>query len=77
MVLPSEPEFEQARNELAISIAPFLAKHPEYERAFEIVQVSKETLPRYATIESDCYYRCQSVSSSSALSGKTMRESLT
>jgi hypothetical protein len=43
MVLPSEPEFEQARNELAISIAPFLAKHPEYERAFEIVQVSKES----------------------------------
>ncbi len=41
MVLPSEPEFEQARNELAMSIAPFLAKHPEYERAFEIVQVRR------------------------------------
>lgn len=39
MVLPTEPEFEQARNELAITIAPFLARHPEYERAFEIVQV--------------------------------------
>jgi hypothetical protein len=39
MVLAAEPEFEQARNELAITIAPFLAKYPEYERAFEIVQV--------------------------------------
>lgn len=46
MVLPSEPEFEQARNELAMSIAPFLAKHPEYERAFEIVQVSNSLTSR-------------------------------
>lgn len=39
MVLASEPEFEQARNELASCIAPFLEKHPEYATAFEIVQV--------------------------------------
>lgn len=50
MVQPTEPEFEQARNELAITIAPFLAKHPEYERAFEIVQVSSVSLSRHIEI---------------------------
>jgi glutamate dehydrogenase (NADP+) len=53
MVLPSEPEFEQARNELAISIAPFLAKHPEYERAFEIVQVPERIIQFRVVWEDD------------------------
>lgn len=52
MVLPSEPEFEQARNELAMSIAPFLAKHPEYERAFDIVQVP-ERLVQFRVVWED------------------------
>ncbi|KAG8773315.1 hypothetical protein FRC15_002095 [Serendipita sp. 397] len=53
MVLPSEPEFEQARNELATSIAPFLAKHPEYERAFEIVQIPERILQFRVVWEDD------------------------
>src|SRR5258708_6323586 len=39
MVQPSEPEFEQARNELASTIAPFLNQYPEYKTALEIVQI--------------------------------------
>jgi len=39
MVQPSEPEFEQARNELATTIASFLERHPEYKTALEIVQI--------------------------------------
>ncbi|KAG8799269.1 hypothetical protein FRC17_007177, partial [Serendipita sp. 399] len=53
MVLPSEPEFEQARNELATSIAPFLAKHPEYETAFEIVQIPERILQFRVVWEDD------------------------
>jgi glutamate dehydrogenase (NADP+) len=37
--LPSEPEFEQAVNEITTTLAPFLAKHPEYERALEVAKV--------------------------------------
>jgi hypothetical protein len=36
---PSEPEFEQAVNEITSTLAPFLAKHPEYERALEVAKV--------------------------------------
>jgi len=39
MVQPSEPEFEQARNELATTIATFLERHPEYKTALDIVQI--------------------------------------
>ncbi|EJU01498.1 glutamate dehydrogenase [Dacryopinax primogenitus] len=39
MVLPSEPEFEQALLELITSLAPFLTQHPEYKKALEIVHI--------------------------------------
>ncbi|KAJ7249429.1 NADP-specific glutamate dehydrogenase [Mycena rebaudengoi] len=39
MVLPAEPEFEQALNELTHSLGPFLAANPAYKKAFEIVQI--------------------------------------
>ncbi|PVF95065.1 putative NADP-specific glutamate dehydrogenase [Serendipita vermifera] len=53
MTLPTEPEFEQARNELAITIAPFLAKYPEYERAFEIVQIPERIVQFRVVWEDD------------------------
>lgn len=53
MVHAHEPEFEQARNELAMSIAPFLAKHPEYERAFEIVQIPERIIQFRVVWEDD------------------------
>lgn len=37
--LAPEPEFEQAVNEITSTLAPFLAKHPEYERALEVAKV--------------------------------------
>ena len=40
----SEPEFQQALNELTITIAPFLAKNPEYERALEVVQIPERII---------------------------------
>jgi len=40
----SEPEFEQALNELTITVAPFIAKHPEYERALEVVQIPERII---------------------------------
>ncbi|CCA72126.1 probable NADP-specific glutamate dehydrogenase [Serendipita indica DSM 11827] len=53
MVLASEPEFEQARNELASCIAPFLEKHPEYATAFEIVQVPERVIQFRVVWEDD------------------------
>ena len=35
MVLPHEPEFEQALNELTQSLGPFLKKNPEYQKALD------------------------------------------
>ncbi|KAF4616280.1 hypothetical protein D9613_008786 [Agrocybe pediades] len=39
MVLPHEPEFEQALEELSTSLQPFLEANPQYKKALEIVQV--------------------------------------
>ncbi|KIY47306.1 glutamate dehydrogenase [Fistulina hepatica ATCC 64428] len=44
MVQPHEPEFEQALNELATSLAPFLRAHPEYQKALDIVQIPERVI---------------------------------
>lgn len=53
MVKPSEPEFEQARNELATTIAPFLEKHPEYKTALDIVQIPERIVQFRVVWEDD------------------------
>jgi glutamate dehydrogenase (NADP+) len=53
MVLPSEPEFEQALNELKISLKHFLAENPTYEKALEIVQIPERVLQFRVTWEDD------------------------
>jgi len=44
MVLPSEPEFEQAVTEVTSTLKPFLDKHPEYNKALEIVQIPERVI---------------------------------
>ncbi|KAG6914614.1 hypothetical protein DXG01_016347 [Tephrocybe rancida] len=44
MVLPVEPEFKQALNELTQSLQPFLAANPQCQKALDIVQVPKRVL---------------------------------
>jgi len=53
MVQPSEPEFEQARNELTTTIATFLERHPEYKTALEIVQVPERIVQFRVVWEDD------------------------
>ncbi len=53
MVLPSEPEFEQALNELATSLAPFLKANPEYQKALEIVQIPERIVQFRVVWEDD------------------------
>ncbi|KAH8116201.1 NADP-specific glutamate dehydrogenase [Phellopilus nigrolimitatus] len=52
MVLPSEPEFEQALNELTSSLQPFLKANPEYQRALDVVQVP-ERLVQFRVVWED------------------------
>ncbi|KAG8712331.1 hypothetical protein FRC08_014739 [Ceratobasidium sp. 394] len=51
--LPSEPEFEQAVNEITSTLAPFLAKHPEYERALEVCKIPERVIQFRVTWEAD------------------------
>ncbi|PWN92007.1 glutamate dehydrogenase [Acaromyces ingoldii] len=51
--LPSEPEFEQALNEVKLTLAPFLKKHPEYQKALEIVQVPERVIQFRVVWEDD------------------------
>ncbi|KAK7439782.1 NADP-dependent glutamate dehydrogenase [Stygiomarasmius scandens] len=44
MVLPSEPEFEQALSELTLSLEYFLKKNPSYQKALEIVQIPERVI---------------------------------
>ncbi|KAF9516036.1 hypothetical protein BS47DRAFT_1341362, partial [Hydnum rufescens UP504] len=44
MVLPTEPEFEQAVHEITSTLAPFFAKHPEYKNALEIIQIPERVI---------------------------------
>ncbi|KAJ7863800.1 NADP-specific glutamate dehydrogenase [Mycena olivaceomarginata] len=53
MVLPVEPEFEQALGELTHSLGPFLAANPAYKKAFEIVQVPERVLQFRVVWEDD------------------------
>ena len=53
MVNPSEPEFEQARNELTSTLQLFLSKNPEYKTALEIVQVPERVLQFRVVWEDD------------------------
>ncbi|KAJ6572139.1 Glutamate/Leucine/Phenylalanine/Valine dehydrogenase-domain-containing protein [Mycena capillaripes] len=53
MVLPVEPEFEQALSELSHSLGPFLAANPAYKKAFEIVQIPERVLQFRVVWEDD------------------------
>ena len=53
MVLPHEPEFEQALNELTQSLGPFLKKNPEYKKALEIVQIPERVIQFRVVWEDD------------------------
>lgn len=53
MVQPSEPEFEQARDELAQSLAFFLEKNPQYQKALEIVQIPERVIQFRVVWEDD------------------------
>ena len=51
--LPREPEFEQALNELTMSLEPFLAANPEYKKALEIVQIPERIVQFRVVWEDD------------------------
>ncbi|SJX63031.1 probable NADP-specific glutamate dehydrogenase [Sporisorium reilianum f. sp. reilianum] len=51
--LPSEPEFEQALNELSTTLAPFLEQNPEYNKAFQIVQIPERIIQFRVVWEDD------------------------
>ncbi|TFK39245.1 NADP-specific glutamate dehydrogenase [Crucibulum laeve] len=53
MVLPVEPEFEQALSELEHSLKPFLTANPQYEKALEIVQIPERVLQFRVVWEDD------------------------
>ncbi|KAI0772246.1 NADP-specific glutamate dehydrogenase [Irpex lacteus] len=53
MVLPSEPEFEQALFELTQSLQVFLKANPEYEKALEIIQVPERIVQFRVVWEDD------------------------
>jgi glutamate dehydrogenase (NADP+) len=53
MVLPVEPEFEQALNELTISVAYFLSKNPVYQKALDVVQVPERVVQFRVVWEDD------------------------
>ncbi|EIW68092.1 hypothetical protein TREMEDRAFT_45051 [Tremella mesenterica DSM 1558] len=51
--LAPEPEFQQAVNEITVTLEPFLAKHPEYRKALEVVQIPERILQFRVTWEKD------------------------
>ncbi|KAI0337451.1 NADP-specific glutamate dehydrogenase [Trametopsis cervina] len=53
MVLPSEPEFEQALGELTHSLGPFLKANPAYQKALDIVQVPERVIQFRVVWEDD------------------------
>ncbi|KAL1706613.1 Glutamate/Leucine/Phenylalanine/Valine dehydrogenase-domain-containing protein [Schizophyllum commune] len=53
MVLPSEPEFEQALTELTLSLGPFLKANPEYQKALDIVQIPERIIQFRVVWEDD------------------------
>ena len=53
MVLPSEPEFEQALSELTQSLEVFLKANPSYQKALEIIQIPERVLQFRVVWEDD------------------------
>jgi glutamate dehydrogenase (NADP+) len=53
MVLPSEPEFEQAVHEITSTLGPFLAGHPEYQKALDVAQVPERVIQFRVVWEDD------------------------
>ena len=53
MVLPTEPEFQQALNEVSGSLQTFLQANPEYAKALEIVQVPERVIQFRVVWEDD------------------------
>ncbi|KAI0086929.1 NADP-specific glutamate dehydrogenase [Irpex rosettiformis] len=53
MVLPSEPEFEQALYELTQSLQVFLKANPEYKKALEIIQIPERIVQFRVVWEDD------------------------
>ncbi|THV07142.1 NADP-specific glutamate dehydrogenase [Dendrothele bispora CBS 962.96] len=53
MVLPSEPEFEQALHELTTSLETFLKKNPTYQKALDIVQIPERVIQFRVVWEDD------------------------
>ncbi|KAF9486186.1 NADP-specific glutamate dehydrogenase [Pholiota conissans] len=53
MVLPVEPEFQQALDELTTSLQPFLDANPQYKKALEVVQVPERVLQFRVVWEDD------------------------
>ena len=53
MVLPSEPEFEQALHEVSGSLEVFLKANPEYRKALEIVQIPERVVQFRVVWEDD------------------------
>lgn len=53
MTLPSEPEFEQALNELTTSLGAFLDANPEYRKALEVVQIPERIIQFRVVWEDD------------------------
>ena len=53
MVLPSEPEFEQALNELTSCLTHFLAANPAYQKALDIVQIPERVVQFRVVWEDD------------------------
>jgi len=51
--LPSEPEFEQALHEVESTLKPFLEAHPEYKKAFEIIQIPERIIQFRVVWEDD------------------------
>lgn len=53
MVLPTEPEFEQALWELTSSLESFLKANPSYQKALDIVQIPERVLQFRVVWEDD------------------------
>jgi len=53
MVLPSEPEFQQAVNEITSTLGPLLQRRPEYAKALKVVQIPERVLQFRVVWEDD------------------------
>lgn len=53
MVLPHEPEFEQALYELTTSLSTFLKANPSYQKALEVVQIPERVIQFRVVWEDD------------------------